>query len=36
MDGQQRTLEQDRADVIRIKQAIPVRGHRMFADKLHP
>jgi menaquinone-dependent protoporphyrinogen oxidase len=30
------SMEQDPADVTRIQQAIPVRGHRMFAGKLNP
>ena len=30
------SMEQDPADVTRIRQAIPVRGHRMFAGKLDP
>jgi menaquinone-dependent protoporphyrinogen oxidase len=30
------SMEQDPADVTQIRQAIPVRGHRMFAGKLDP
>ena len=30
------SMEQDPADVIRIRQAIQVRGHRTFPGKLNP
>jgi menaquinone-dependent protoporphyrinogen oxidase len=30
------SMDQDPTDVTRIRQAIPVRGHRMFPGKLNP